>query len=81
MSIFLRFLPAESRALVELGRRIVGSLDPAEERKAAVAYGTAMLADGKVSFNEWIIFGETLGFLSKKPVKPKKKAKPENKKV
>ena len=81
MSIFLRFLPAESRALVELGRRIVGSLDTAEERKAAVAYGTKMLADGKVTFTEWMRFGETLGFLPKKKAKPKNKAKPENEKV
>ena len=52
MNWLLRFLPKEKRQMVELAQRIVSSLDTADERKAAIDYGVAMLRDGKVSVAE-----------------------------
>jgi hypothetical protein len=49
--------------MVLLAQRIVSCLDTAEERRAAVDYGTVMLRDGKVSVGEWARFGKTLGIL------------------
>ena len=66
MSFFLKFLPAETRALAELGRRIVSGLDTPEERKEAIRYGVEMLKDGKVSGPEWARFGKKLGILTGK---------------
>jgi len=63
MNWLLRFLPADKRQMVVLAQRIVASLDTAEERKAAIDYGVAMLADGKVSVAEWARFGAKLGIL------------------
>ena len=63
MHWLLRFLPADKRQMVVLAQRITGSLDTAEERKAAIAYGVAMLADGRVTVGEWAKFGSLLGIL------------------
>ena len=63
MNWLLRFLPKEKRQMVELAQRIVSSLDTADERKAAIDYGVAMLRDGKVSVAEWSRFGSKLGVL------------------
>jgi hypothetical protein len=63
MNWILRFLPADKRLMVLLAQRIVSSLDTAEERKAALDYGVAMLADGKVTVPEWARFGAKLGIL------------------
>ena len=61
MNWLLRFLPKEQRALLELGMRIMSSLDDSNERKAAVAYGIEMLKDGKVTVAEWAQFGKHIG--------------------
>mgnify|MGYP003141081436 CR=1 FL=1 len=61
MNWLLRFLPKEQRALLELGMRIMSSLDDSKERKAAVAYGIEMLKDGKVTVAEWAQFGKHIG--------------------
>ena len=63
MNWLLRFLPEDKRQGVLLAQRIVASLDTAEERKAAIDYGVAMLANGKVSVAEWSRFGSKLGVL------------------
>jgi len=63
MNWLLKFIPEDKRLMIELGMRIVSSLDTAEERKDAVDYGIAMLADGKVSVPEWARFGKKLGIL------------------
>ena len=49
MNWLLRFLPADTRLLVELGMKIVQALDTPEERKEAIAHGLDMLKDGKVA--------------------------------
>ena len=64
MNWLLRFLPADTRLLVQLGMKIVQALDTPEERKEAIAHGIAMLKDGKVTVPEWAIFGSKLGILT-----------------
>ena len=63
MNWLLKFLPGDTKELVVLGQRILASMDTAEERRAAVAYGISMLADGKVTVGEWSRFGSKLGIL------------------
>ena len=63
MNWIMKFLPKEQRNMLELGMRIVGSLDTAAERKEVVDYGIHMLKDGKVSVSEWAKFGSKLGIL------------------
>ena len=52
--------------MLELGMRIVASLDTKAERQAAIDYGIQMLDDGKVSVGEWAKFGSKLGILTGK---------------
>ena len=66
MNWLLRFLPADKRGLLELAMRIMSSLDDAEERKSAVAYGVEMLKDGKVTVSEWATFGKHIGIFKGK---------------
>jgi hypothetical protein len=63
MNWLLKFLPGDTKELVVLGQRILASMDTAEERRAAVAYGISMLADGRVTVGEWSRFGSKLGIL------------------
>ena len=63
MNWILKLLPKDKRNMLELGMRIVASLDTAAERKEAVDYGIKMLEDGKVSVSEWAKFGSKLGIL------------------
>ena len=63
MNWILKLLPKDKRNMLELGMRIVASLDKAAERKEAVDYGIHMLKDGKVSVAEWAKFGSKLGIL------------------
>ena len=63
MNWILKLLPKDKRNMLELGMRIVASLDTGAERKEAVAYGIHMLKDGKVSVAEWAKFGSKLGIL------------------
>ena len=66
MNWLLKLLPADKRQVIELGRRIVSSLDTKEERQAAINYGIEMLKDGSVSVGEWAKFGSKLGILTGK---------------
>ena len=63
MNWILKLLPQDKRNMLELGMRIVASLDTGAERKEAVDYGIKMLEDGKVSVSEWAKFGSKLGIL------------------
>ena len=63
MNWILKLLPKDKRNMLELGMRIVASLDTAAERKEAIDYGIHMLMDGKVSVSEWAKFGSKLGIL------------------
>ena len=63
MNWILKLLPKDKRNMLELGMRIVASLDSGAERKEAVDYGIKMLEDGKVSVSEWAKFGSKLGIL------------------
>jgi hypothetical protein len=63
MKWLLRFLPHDTRALMELAVRITASLDTAKERQDVAEYGVLMLKDGKVTVGEWARFGSKLGIL------------------
>ena len=63
MNWILKLLPKDKRNMLELGMRIVASLDTAAERKEVIDYGIHMLKDGKVSVAEWAKFGSKLGIL------------------
>ena len=66
MNWILKLLPEDKRKMLELGMRIVASLDTKAERQAAIDYGILMLEDGKVSVGEWSKFGSKLGILTGK---------------
>ena len=66
MNWILKLLPEDKRNMLELGMRIVASLDTGAERKEAIDYGIQMLDDGKVSVGEWAKFGSKLGILTGK---------------
>jgi hypothetical protein len=72
MNWVLRFLPEDTRQLIELGQRIVARLDTPEERREAVQYGIKMFADGRVDVTEWSRFGSILGVLRAPKRAPKK---------
>jgi len=57
----MRFLSPDTKALVRLALRMVGSLDTPEERKEVAEFGINMLADGRVTVSEWSAFGKRLG--------------------
>jgi len=61
LSLLMKFLPADKKALLDLALRMVASLDTPEERQAVANYGIKMLADGKVTVPEWAAFGKKLG--------------------
>ena len=63
MNWILKLLRKDNRNMLELGMRIVASLDSGAERKEAIDYGIKMLEDGKVSVAEWAKFGSKLGIL------------------
>ena len=66
MNWILKLLPEDKRKMLELGMRIVASLDTKAERQAAIDYGIQMLDDGKVTVGEWAKFGSKLGILTGK---------------
>ena len=63
MNIFLKFLPKDKRALLELAMRITASLDTKQKRIDVANYGIEMLRDSKVSVGEWAKLGSKLGIL------------------
>jgi hypothetical protein len=63
MKWLVKFLPKDTRELIELGQRIIGRLDTSEERSEVVRYGIEMFKDGRVEVGEWARFGSKLGVL------------------
>ena len=64
MEIFMKFLPADKRAMVQLALRMVAKLDTAAERKAVAEYGLAAFHDGQISIIEWTGLGKRMGILT-----------------
>ena len=64
MTMLMRFLPADKRAMIQLAMRMVSKLDTAAERKAVAEYGIAAFKDGFVSITEWATIGGKLGILT-----------------
>jgi hypothetical protein len=60
LSLLVKFLPADKRALLDLALRMVANLDTAQERRAVADYGIKMIAGG-VTVSEWATFGKKLG--------------------
>jgi hypothetical protein len=69
MNFFLKFLPSEIRALVELGMLITSALDTPEERSAVIAFAREMLTPNssggvRCTVGEWSRLGSKLGILT-----------------
>jgi len=60
-SLILRLLPSEVRLCVQLGQRILASLDTKQEREAAALKFAETLKDGKITTIEWTSLGKSLG--------------------
>ena len=60
LSLLMKFLPADKKALLDLALRMVANLDTAQERRAVADYGIKMIAGGG-TVNEWATFGKKLG--------------------
>ena len=60
LSLLMKFLPADKKALLNLALRMVASLDTPQERKAVADYGIKMI-EGGVTVSEWATFGKKLG--------------------
>ena len=68
MNWLLRFLPQDTKDLIILGQRIIGSLDTPAERRAAVQFGIQMLSSdseggSRCTVSEWARFGSKIGVL------------------
>ena len=68
--ILMALLPADKKALIELGIAMTGALDTAEKRMSVAVYAKEALADGKITVAEWAKIGSKLGILSGR-IKPK----------
>mgnify|MGYP005820168813 FL=1 len=64
LSMLMKFLPADKRAIIQLAMRMVAKLDTPAERKAVAEYGLAAFKDGSVSITEWATIGGKLGILT-----------------
>ena len=64
LSVMLRLLPADKRAMVQLALRMLDRLDTTEERRAVVEWGIGAFQDGKISTNEWLELGSKMGILT-----------------
>jgi hypothetical protein len=72
-NLLMRFLPADTRALLQLAMRMGGRLDTPEERQRVAEYGLAAFRnDGKISITEFTRLGKMLGILTA----PKRRKKP-----
>ena len=66
LTLLLKFLPEDKRAMVELALRIMSSLDTPEERWAAIKCAQEALKDGRMTVAEWAQLGSALGVLKGK---------------
>ena len=69
MKFLLKFLPKETRGLLELAIRITAALDTKHERDEAIKYGLKLLQDCKVQGHEWSTLGSKLGIFKLKEKK------------
>tara|TARA_R100001244_G_scaffold91799_1_gene69429 strand:+ start:178 stop:384 length:207 start_codon:yes stop_codon:yes gene_type:complete len=59
-------LSTQTRAAIELARRLTASLDTPAEREAAINYCASALADGRITAIEWAKLGKILQVYGKK---------------
>ena len=64
IDIFMKVLPADKRALLQLALRMVNNLDTAAERKKVAEYGLAAFHDGHISIIDWTGLGKRMGILT-----------------
>ena len=64
LSVMLRLLPTDKRAMVQLALRMLDRLDTTEERQAVAEWGIGAFQDGKISTNEWLELGSKMGILT-----------------
>ena len=64
LTMLMKFLPADKRAMIQLAMRMVSKLDTPAERKAVAEYGIAAFKDGSISITEWATIGGKLGILT-----------------
>ena len=59
-------LSTQTRAAIELARRLTAALDTPAEREAAINYCVSALADGHLTAIEWAKLGKILQVYGKK---------------
>ena len=59
-------LSTQTRAAIELARRLTAALDTPAEREAAINYCVSALADGHLTAIEWTKLGKALKVYGKK---------------
>ena len=64
MTILMKLLPADKRAMIELAMRMVAKLNTPAERQAVAEYGIAAFKDGSISITEWATIGGKMGILT-----------------
>ena len=64
IDLLMRFLPADTRALLRLAMRMANNLDTAQERKDVAEYGLAAFHNGHISITEWTGLGKQMGILT-----------------
>jgi len=64
INLLMRFLPTDTRALLQLAMRMADKLDTPQERKDVAEYGIAAFKNGSISITEWSILGGKLGILT-----------------
>jgi hypothetical protein len=64
INLLMRFLPADTRALLQLALRMADKLDTAAERQRVAEYGLAAFHDGHISITEWTGLGKRMGILT-----------------
>tara|TARA_R100001530_G_scaffold86474_1_gene60203 strand:- start:219 stop:437 length:219 start_codon:yes stop_codon:yes gene_type:complete len=64
LTILMKLLPADKRAMIELAMRMVAKLNTPAERQAVAEYGIAAFKDGSISITEWATIGGKMGILT-----------------
>ena len=64
INLLMRFLPTDTRALLQLAMRMADKLDTPQERKDVAEYGISAFKNGSISITEWSILGGKLGILT-----------------
>ena len=64
INLLMRFLPADTRAILQLAMRMADKLDTPQERRDVAESGIAAFKNGSISITEWSILGGKLGILT-----------------